>query len=63
MGTSTSQMKEMSFWFIDLPPNLKDITDAHKELGDFSGIKNIATYIARIGLYFTATWPVHVSSY
>ncbi|CAF1518083.1 unnamed protein product, partial [Rotaria sordida] len=53
MGASTSQLKEKAFWFIDLPSPLKNIQEAHKILGDFSGIKNIATYIARVGQYFS----------
>lgn len=61
MGASTGQMKEMAFWFIDLPPTLKTIEDAHNVLGQFDSIKNIATYIARVGQYFSNTWPVGVS--
>ncbi len=60
-GASTGQMKEMAFWFIDLPPKLKTITEAHNILGSFDGIKNIATYIARVGQYFSTTWPIGVS--
>jgi hypothetical protein len=60
MGASTGQMKEMAFWFIDLPSNVK-MTDIHKKLGDFSELKNIATYIARVGQYFSNTWPLDVS--
>jgi hypothetical protein len=61
MGASTGQMKEMAFWFIDLPPKLKTMTDAHNLLGHFDDIKNIATYIARVGQYFSTTWPIGVS--
>jgi len=61
MGASTGQMKEMAFWFIDLPPKLKTITDAHNLLGRFDDIKNVATYIARVGQYFSTTWPIGVS--
>ncbi len=60
MGASTGQMKEMAFWFIDLPPTLKDMKEAHNILGNFDGIKNIATYIARVGQYFSTTWPIGV---
>ncbi|CAF4060655.1 unnamed protein product, partial [Rotaria sordida] len=60
MGASTGQMKEKAFWFIDLPSPLKNIQEAHKILGDFSDIKNIATYIARVGQYFSSTWPVNI---
>jgi hypothetical protein len=62
IGSSTSQLKEMSFWFIDLPAHLSTIIDAHVLLGNFVEINNIATYIARVGQYFSTTWPVGVSS-
>ncbi|UJR12729.1 hypothetical protein I4U23_016903 [Adineta vaga] len=61
MGASTGQMKEMGFWFIDLPPSLKDMKEAHDILGKFDKIKNIATYIARVGQYFSTTWPVGIT--
>lgn len=61
IGASTGQMKEMAFWFIDLPPKLKSITDAHNLLGKVDTIDNIATYIARVGQYFSRTWPIGVS--
>ncbi|CAF1279555.1 unnamed protein product [Rotaria magnacalcarata] len=60
MGASTGQMKEMAFWFIDLPRNIRDITEAHQKLGTFDQIKNIATYIARVGQYFSTTRPVDI---
>lgn len=62
MGASTGQMKEMGFWFIDLPPSLKSIKEAREALGDFDKIKNIATYIARVGQYFSTSWPLDVST-
>ncbi|CAF1170949.1 unnamed protein product [Adineta steineri] len=61
MGASTGQMKEMCFWFIDLPPNLKTMKDAHDLLGNFDKIKNISTYIARVGQYFSTTWPIGIT--
>ncbi|CAF3334014.1 unnamed protein product [Rotaria socialis] len=60
MGASTGQMKEMAFWFIDLPRSIKNITEAHQKLGTFDEIKNIATYIARVGQYFSTTRPVDI---
>ena len=60
MGASTGQLKEMAFWFIHLPPDLKTIADAYSVLGDFSSIKNIATYIARVGQFFSTTWHLGV---
>ncbi len=52
-GTSTSQLKEMSFWFVAIED--KSIEEAWTLLGDFSGIKNVANYVARIGLYFSTS--------
>ena len=63
IGTSTGQMKELAFWFIDLPSDIPDITAAHRVLGRFDGIKNIAQYVARVGQYFSTTWPIGVSVY
>ncbi|CAF1186741.1 unnamed protein product [Rotaria sordida] len=61
MGASTGQMKQMAFWFINLPTCFKDIKEAHNVLGNnFNDIKNIATYIARIGQYFSTTWPIGI---
>lgn len=62
IGASTGQMKEKAFWFIDLPANIKTIDDVYSRLGKFDEIKNIATYIARIGQYFSRTLPVGVSA-
>lgn len=62
MGASTGQLKEMAFWFVDLPANFPSITDAHLQLGKFGEIKNIATYVARVGQYFSSTWPIGVST-
>ncbi|UJR11489.1 hypothetical protein I4U23_015669 [Adineta vaga] len=49
----------MSFWF--LANGNRSIEDAWKELGDFSDIKNVATYIARIGLYFSTSKDTKIS--
>jgi hypothetical protein len=57
-GTSTSQLKEMSFWFAAIQD--KSIEEAWKFLGDFSGIKNVANYVARIGLYFSTSQETQV---
>ena len=59
-GTSTSQLKEMSFWFFT--SETRTIEEGWRELGDFSGIKNVANYIARIGLYFSTSQKTGVSS-
>jgi hypothetical protein len=57
-GTSTSQLKEMSFWFVALQDI--SIEEAWRFLGDFSGIKNVANYVARIGLYFSTSQETQV---
>ena len=61
IGSSTGQMKEMAFWFIDLPSDIKDVSQARALLGKLDEIKNIATYIARVGQYFSRTLPIGVS--
>lgn len=61
IGSSTGQMKEMAFWFIDLPSDIKHASEARDLLGEFDEIKTIATYIARVGQYFSRTLPVGVS--
>ena len=58
-GTSTSQMKEMSFWFLDLKN--RSLEDAWKLLGDFNSIKNVAQYVARIGLFFSTARRTNLS--
>ena len=58
-GTSSSQLKEMSFWFLAI--NNKSIEEAWNDLGDFSDIKNVANYIARIGLYFSTSHATQVN--
>ncbi|CAF1087992.1 unnamed protein product [Didymodactylos carnosus] len=46
LASSTSQMKDFSYWFIAL--NDGETTDqVLMQYGDFSGIKNLATYVAR----------------
>lgn len=59
-GASTSQMKEYSFWFIDKNFQSGDVLQAYNRLGNFQAIKNIATYVARIGQYFSGTIPIDV---
>ena len=62
MGASTGQLKEMSFWFLDLSTTkYSSMDDARKALGDFQSISNIATYIARVGQFFSNTWHIGVS--
>ncbi|CAF1024519.1 unnamed protein product [Adineta steineri] len=59
-GTSTSQLKEMSFWFLANSEN-KSIEELWRVLGDFSSIKNVANYVARIGLYFSTSNETDIS--
>ena len=58
-GTSTSQLKEMSFWFVAIEN--KSIEDAWEILGDFSSVKNIAKHVARVGLYFSTSQETEVN--
>ncbi|CAF1143464.1 unnamed protein product [Didymodactylos carnosus] len=58
-GTSSSQLKEMSFWFAAIEN--RSIEQAWQDLGDFSEIKNVANYVARIGLYFSTSRETEIS--
>lgn len=60
VGSSTSQMKSCSYWFTAL--NDGEIIDqVRKQFGDFTKIKNMATHVARIDLYFSTSIPTNVS--
>ena len=61
VGASNSQLREMSFWF--MTNNNQSIEDIWKNFGDFSTIKNVATFIARIGLYFTKSIETQVNRF
>ena len=54
IGASTSQMKNFSYWFTTLD-NGETIDQIRAQFGNFLEIKNLATYVARIGLYFTTS--------
>ena len=60
VGSSTSQMKNFSYWFTALN-NGETIDRVRAQFGDFSAIQNVATYVARIGLYFTTSTSTDVS--
>ncbi|CAF1326467.1 unnamed protein product, partial [Didymodactylos carnosus] len=53
IGSSTSQLKDLSYWFLSLEN--KSIDQARQLLGNFSAINNVANYIARVGQYFSTT--------
>jgi hypothetical protein len=59
-GTSNSQLKEHSFWFIKAI-SLEDIHSKRQLLGEFDRIKNLGTYVSRLGLWFSKTDPTDVS--
>lgn len=61
IGCSTSQMKNFSYWFTTLN-NGETIDQIQAQFGDFTAIKNVATYVARIGLYFSTSTPTGVSA-
>jgi hypothetical protein len=58
-GASNSQLREMSLWFI--ANENRSVEEAWKVFGDFSAINNVATFIARIGLYFTTSRETQVN--
>jgi len=58
-GTSNSQLKEHSFWFIKAL-SLEEIHQKRQLLGEFDKIRNIGTYVARLGLWFSKTDPTNV---
>lgn len=59
-GSSNSQLKEHSFWFIKAF-SLEDIHQKRQILGKFDQIRNLGTYVARLGLWFSKTDPSDVS--
>ncbi|CAF3845173.1 unnamed protein product [Rotaria sordida] len=54
VGASTSQMKNFSYWFTALHDG-ETIERVRAQFGDFTKIQNLATYVARVGLYFSAS--------
>ena len=65
-GSSGSQMKKAQFWSMapvntgsDQAPS--KVNGARLTLGSFHDIRNVATYIARVGLYLTTSKPTAVS--
>jgi len=65
-GSSGSQMKKQEFWFM-APVGFNSVdavfkvNEARMALGNLKKIQNIATYIARVGLYLTTSKPTDVS--
>ena len=53
-GSSGSQMKDQAGWFLSLPLG-ETMEEAREKLGNLSNILNVATYIARVGLYLTTS--------
>ena len=60
IGSSTSQMKNFSYWFTTLNEG-ETIDQVRAQFGDFTNIKNVATYVARVGLYFSTSSSTGVS--
>lgn len=58
-GSSNSQLKEHSFWFIKAS-SLEDIDQKRLQLGRFNEITNLGTYVARLGLWFSTSSPTNV---
>ena len=61
-GSSNSQLKEHSFWFIKAS-TFDEIDQKRLQLGELNRIKNLGTYVARLGLWFSTTSPTGVSEY
>jgi hypothetical protein len=61
-GSSNSQLKEHSFWFIRAL-TLDDIDRKRLELGELNKIDNLGTYAARLGLWFSTSSPTDVRKY
>jgi hypothetical protein len=68
-GSSGSQVRNEAFWFLALGQNLtperaaEKVHQARMALGDFKSIRNVATYVARVGLYLTTSKPTDVSKH
>jgi hypothetical protein len=60
MGASNSQMKEHSYWFVH-ETSLDAVQQKRAQLGRFDQIRNLGTYVARVGLWFTQTDCTEVS--
>lgn len=59
-GSSNSQIKEHSFWFLKAF-SLDEIDRKRELLGEFHRINNLGTYVARLGLWFSKTDPTNVN--
>lgn len=65
-GSSGSQMKKQEFWFmthtkVDSTNVVSQVNLARTGLGNLKKIQNVATYIARVGLYLTTSKQTDVS--
>ncbi|CAF2874818.1 unnamed protein product [Rotaria sp. Silwood2] len=59
VGSSTSQRKNFSYWFTTLYDG-ETIDQVRAQFGDFTAIKNLATYVARVGQYFSTSSPTGI---
>lgn len=59
-GSSNSQLKDHSFWFIKAS-SLDDIEQKRLQLGQLNEITNLGKYVARLGLWFSKTSSTNVS--
>lgn len=53
-GSSNSQLKDQAGWFLALPPT-ESIDTARGRIGALAEIKNVPTYVSRVGLYLTTS--------
>ncbi|CAF0746889.1 unnamed protein product [Adineta steineri] len=59
VGASTNQMKKFSYWFTALNDG-ETIDQVRTQFGDFTAIKNLATFVARVGLYFSTSFATGI---
>jgi hypothetical protein len=59
-GSSTSQAKNFSYWFTALNDG-ETIDQVRAQFGNFTAVKNLATYVARLGQYFSTSKATGVS--
>lgn len=58
-GASNSQLGEYNYWFIQAI-SLEEAHQKRRILGNFSNIANVGKYVARLGQWFSTTYPTRV---
>lgn len=60
-GSSGSQLREQAGWFLAIDWNM-NIEQARKKIGNLENLKNVSTFISRVGLYLTTSKDTQVKS-